>query len=224
MAEKTANTDIKPCQRCGNNFAKPAKYSNDQWSRKSFCSRRCAALKRRMSDHEICSIYAAGKSSAEISQIDRISAVQVLRVLRANGVSIRCASENKKLAMSKPDVRRRMSDSRKGTPCPEHVKAALSKRVGQKNHNWRNGLTMTAGGYLAFTTSPANGDHAGRLLHQVIAEWAANRRCDPGEHVHHKDGDKLNNRPDNLVIISASDHLRLHALESGLGKHKRKAS
>lgn len=32
-----------------------------------------------------------------------------------------------------------------------------------------------------------------------------------GYHVHHKDCDKSNNNPDNLLLISAGDHIRLHA-------------
>lgn len=31
-----------------------------------------------------------------------------------------------------------------------------------------------------------------------------------GYHVHHLDGDKLNNRIDNLILLSNSDHIRLH--------------
>lgn len=32
-----------------------------------------------------------------------------------------------------------------------------------------------------------------------------------GEVVHHKDGNKLNNSPDNLQVMSRSDHSKLHA-------------
>ena len=220
MADNSGIAAVKSCQRCGKHFSRPAKYSTDQWLGKRFCSRRCGALKDRMSDHEIVSMYRAGRSSTEIAQLARISGTQVLRILAQNNCDLRSASEGKKLALSRPDVRQRISESRKGRECPEHVKDILRQRVGPLNHNWRSGLCKTAGGYLQFTASPANGAHAGRLLHQVIAEWACGRSLRAGEHVHHKDGNKLNNQPDNLQIMSASEHLRLHAIENQLGKRK----
>lgn len=53
----------------------------------------------------------------------------------------------------------------------------------------------------------------GRHEHRVVAEQKIGRPLLPGEHVHHIDGDKHNNRPENLVVMTASDHLRLHAAE-----------
>jgi hypothetical protein len=43
-----------------------------------------------------------------------------------------------------------------------------------------------------------------------------------GFHVHHKDEDKLNNRPGNLEALSRPDHAVVHALPGDPGDRKRK--
>jgi hypothetical protein len=54
--------------------------------------------------------------------------------------------------------------------------------------------------------------------HRII--WEQDRGAIPdGFHVHHKDGNKLNNLIQNLECISPSDHMRLHAIET---REKRK--
>jgi hypothetical protein len=53
----------------------------------------------------------------------------------------------------------------------------------------------------------------GNHEHRVIAEQMSGRKLLRNEHVHHIDGDKHNNDPSNLMILSASDHAKLHAAE-----------
>ena len=52
----------------------------------------------------------------------------------------------------------------------------------------------------------------GRLVwqHRVIAEAVLDRRLLPHETVHHMDGNRANNRLDNLVVIDRPAHVRLH--------------
>lgn len=51
----------------------------------------------------------------------------------------------------------------------------------------------------------------GKHEHRVIGEQLAGRKLNSNEHVHHIDGDKHNNHPSNLMILSAKDHATLHA-------------
>lgn len=51
----------------------------------------------------------------------------------------------------------------------------------------------------------------GRHHHRVVAERAIGRKLLPGEHVHHIDGNKHNNDPKNLQVMTASEHAALHA-------------
>ena len=51
----------------------------------------------------------------------------------------------------------------------------------------------------------------GRHEHRVVAEEMIGRALRSDEHVHHKDGNKHNNSPENLEVMDRDDHLRLHA-------------
>lgn len=48
----------------------------------------------------------------------------------------------------------------------------------------------------------------GRHLHRVVAEKILGRPLRKGEIVHHIDGNHLNNAPDNLQVMTRSEHMR----------------
>lgn len=51
----------------------------------------------------------------------------------------------------------------------------------------------------------------GRHTHRIVAELKLGRRLKPGEVVHHIDGNKLNNKSDNLMVFpSQAEHARWH--------------
>jgi endogenous inhibitor of DNA gyrase (YacG/DUF329 family) len=52
-------------------------------------------------------------------------------------------------------------------------------------------------------------------LHRHIASMKLGRWLGEGEIVHHKDGDKSNNAPDNLEVLTASRHATLHSEARG---------
>ena len=47
-------------------------------------------------------------------------------------------------------------------------------------------------------------------IHRLVVEEKIGRQLTKYEQVHHRNGDKLDNRIENLEIVKISDHLRLH--------------
>lgn len=91
------------------------------------------------------------------------------------------------------ETRKKISEARKG------------KRIGENHTNWKGGRCVSGGKVWIKITS--NGS---RLEHTLKAEKVLGRRLRKGEHVHHIDGNKLNNNNSNLLICSNSYHQSLH--------------
>lgn len=58
----------------------------------------------------------------------------------------------------------------------------------------------------------------GRHEHRRVAEEKLGRPLAKGEIVHHIDGDKHNNHPDNLQVMTQSEHMKEHRAELLAGK------
>ena len=50
----------------------------------------------------------------------------------------------------------------------------------------------------------------GRHTHRIVAEQKMGRPLQPGEIVHHIDGNKRNNDPSNLEVMTQAEHCKLH--------------
>ena len=65
-------------------------------------------------------------------------------------------------------------------------------------------------GYYLITSGPE--EYAGKTLHRLIYEDQHGVTVLPWCVVHHKDNNKLNNNPDNLIVMTNSEHRRIHML------------
>ena len=71
-------------------------------------------------------------------------------------------------------------------------------------------FTGTGNGYVKF-------NH--RHIHRIVAEEMLGRRLRKGEIVHHKDGNKRNNSPDNLEVMTQSEHMHIHRADLLRGRN-----
>lgn len=71
--------------------------------------------------------------------------------------------------------------------------------------------------------APSRTSRAGAwvLEHRLVIERQQGRHLEPDEHVHHRNGDGLDNRTENLELLSKSEHMRLHAIDrAATGRHR----
>jgi len=86
--------------------------------------------------------------------------------------------------------------------------------ISQKNGKKRRLVGGSTGHGYPQVTLRHNGVQAQRLLHRIVAEYFCGRE-EGCNQVNHKDGNKNNNRADNLEWVSAKDNMA-HSVKSGL--------
>lgn len=86
------------------------------------------------------------------------------------------------------------------------AKVRPGRVAGERNPAWAGGRRRRRDGYWLIWTPDGE-----RLEHRVVAERSLGRPLQADEIVHHRDGDKGNNAPSNLEVMSQREHARLHA-------------
>ncbi len=85
---------------------------------------------------------------------------------------------------------------------------------GNKNPNWRGGRTISSHGYVLIRVGVEH--HLAAVNgyayeHRLVAEKKLGRRLRKGEIVHHVNGDKQDNDPENIAVTrDIAEHLCAH--------------
>jgi transposase len=160
-------------------------------------------------------LYVTGKKSIPEVSKEMSRSQSTLRryllemgALRAREDAIRIASP--KISKQLKGRKRSFSEEHK-----QNLRNAIRER--EKTAH-REGVYLDKNsGYLRAT----QGENCGKNAHVVIMEELVGVKLD-GLHVHHIDGNKTNNNPNNLAIMTRSAHGRLHRLQDKLANINRK--
>lgn len=154
----------------------------------------------------VISLYQSGKS---ITDINRCTGVPLSTIrhhlikndcLRNRADAIRLASKQDKLGGGLRGKPRVFSDQHK-----QNMRLAKLKR-GERH---AKGTSIKPNGYVEIT----RGENKGKSEHRVIMENHLGRKLKPNEVVHHINHEKTDNRIENLQVMTAEEHNRLHGKE-----------
>lgn len=142
-------------------------------------------------------------SIPDISKATGVSRSTVRLRLLENGVKLRGRTESIRLHPEKLGhlgVKRIFSEEWK------HNISLAKKRYGSEN---AMGVSLKPSGYYEIT----RGVNKGRPLHDIVIEMKIKRHLKPSEVVHHKNGIKTDNSPNNLEVMTRSEHSKMHLIE-----------
>lgn len=148
-----------------------------------------------------------------LTQIAALCGEPISRVrmqLLRDGVAMRGASESIKLRMP----------TRRRTPRGP-MSAESKQRMSAARLRWADknavGTSVKPSGYVVYTRGP----YKGKTVHTVVMEERIGRMLLSDEVVHHIDGNRQNNDPNNLALMTRSAHSRLHRREDVIAGNTR---
>src|SRR3990167_2808929 len=116
-----------------------------------------------------------------------------------------------------PEMRKKMSEKYMGKGNPAYGKKSwnsgkkLPQFSGENHPFWKGGFHIDIYGYKVLQSIHTNGKKI--LEHRKIMAEYLGRELRSEEIIHHINGDKLDNRIENLQIVTRSEHINMHRYE-----------
>ena len=204
------------CLQCGKKFSS-YQSERDRGGAK-FCSIECGYENKRRRARTTC-LECGKEFEAMVYAIERGKAFLCSKTCSGKWLSKHYSGENNRAYGKKQSA--------------EHVEKRTRGKRGEGHCGWKGGIKYQ-GGYKFVIIGEderygLRGDSRNKTRryypeHRLIAEKALERKMGKNECVHHIDGDKLNNRNDNLLICSRGYHQVLHKRMSFLYQKEHFAS
>lgn len=99
----------------------------------------------------------------------------------------------------------------RGHPAP-FISGHKVQTRGPERHNWKGGRMISSRGYvLLLRPDHPRAQRSGYIYeHRLVMEEVLGRLLEPHEVVHHRNQVKTDNRPENLELMTVSEHNREH--------------
>ncbi|MFA5307029.1 MAG: HNH endonuclease signature motif containing protein [Candidatus Babeliales bacterium] len=175
------------CVNCGKTFERLVK--NAKRSKHNYCSLKCYNSGRHEDALVTCICAKCGKT------------FQLAKFLTKDSFNHYCSLEcnYKKL------------EGKHHSPETIEKIRAIKRPKGKQHHNWGGGCFVTSAGYVKVWTEDGY-----RFEHHLVMEQQIKRRLTDDEVVHHINGNKSDNRIENLQLTTKSEHSHLHNVKQNL--------